>query len=90
MITLAFGLVLPLSDVEFRTFEDTAVMSWKIPDSDLWAVVLKESVREVNSLETIPISTMHNALNTYHGHFAYSVSSYLPSNTPRPDWLVFE
>ena len=92
MCILAFGQVFQISETPFQTFEDSSIMSWIIPESQTWAVVLKESVKEIHSQDVIPVTTMHYSLTDLHEHFAHSVSVRLPSSVSRklPSWLLFE
>ena len=89
MINVAFGQVIKKADYPFRSFSDSRVQSWEPEGCNHWVIVLKESIREVENYEELPMYYISTIGFQYHDEFGYIVAAEAPEILWRPQWVVF-
>jgi hypothetical protein len=90
MLHVAFGQVIKKADYPFRTFKDSRIMSWEPEGCNHWVVVLKESVREVENYESLPMYYISTIGIQYHEDVTFTLYAEAPEIPWKPNWLLFD
>jgi hypothetical protein len=90
MLHVAFGQVIRKAEYPFRIFTNSQVMSWEPEGCNHWVVVLKESVREVENYEALPMFYISTIGVHYSEEFSHIVAAEAPEISWKPNWLVFD